>query len=445
MKKATRIVSIILIAVILISTVCIGVNAEGNSNENVVVTISTDKSSYSATDTAHVSVKVENKSGEELKNAVICVDADNWMLAKGSNSNILEIGKMDINESVTLAFSCVLNRKAKGIGFFDKIILFFTQLFSKPSEFKSIDNLGGFCVKASKAVTHGGVKVKINASCNYNDKWFIDALNRRLTDKERDAVLSYSYDNEGDYYYNDDKDCWQAGMSYNEVYDQVAGFSVMFIDKVRIRFDYDDKAYMIQLWKGQYGWVFVGGEIGVYTTDEFKTSEINQAEIDRYQCADKSDWLNMSMDVFWDSDKNGTYEKLFSRPYAKYWWCTGFKFGTLNRFSSPITELIMKARISFKTSTQASLFTNGMKSAGFRTASDSGDLFDDSIYQNGSDVYFKWCSILMPYGSTSSNEESTTQSGGSIWDIFTTTSTTGTTATPTQTHPVTTNNNSKPD
>ncbi|MBR3438856.1 MAG: DUF4474 domain-containing protein, partial [Clostridia bacterium] len=258
---------------------------------------------------------------------------------------------------------------------------------------------------------------------------------------------------EGDYFYTDDKDCWQYGYGYNEVYDQAAGFAVMFIDKVRIRFDYDGKAYMIQLWKGQYGWVFVGAEIGVYTSNEFKTADINQADINHYQCADKSDWLNMSMDVYWDSTKNGSYDRIFSRPYTKYWWCTGFKFGTLNRFSSPITELIMKARITFKSATQASLFTSGMRRAGFRGASSAGSLSNDSIFQSGSDVYFRWYSVLTSWqpapgpdngGNGNNNNTNTTaaanpgtqsttaKQGGSILDIFTQPATTNANPTPTQ-------------
>lgn len=270
--------------------------------------------------------------------------------------------------------------------------------------------------------------------------WYVDALNRGLTNMEQKAVLGYSYNSEGDYFYTDDKDCWQYGYGYNEVYDQAAGFAVMFIDKLRIRFDYDNKAYMIQLWKGQYGWVFVGAEIGVYTTDQFKTAQIDEAAINHYNCADKSDWLNMSMDIYWDSNKNGNYERIFSRPYTKYWWCTGFKFGTLNRFSSPITELIMKARITFKSATQASLFTSGMKGAGFKSASGAGSLSNDSIYQNGSDVYFRWYSALSKYGANLNTSPKTTQAqqgstnnngnanngttattkGGSFWDFLTT-------------------------
>ena len=69
----------------------------------------------------------------------------------------------------------------------------------------------------------------------------------------------------GDFYYTDDKECWQVNCGYNEVYDHFAPMTAMFIDQVRVRFDYEGKEWMIQLWKGNYGWLFVGAEIGVYT------------------------------------------------------------------------------------------------------------------------------------------------------------------------------------
>ncbi|MBO4894262.1 MAG: DUF4474 domain-containing protein [Clostridia bacterium] len=223
--------------------------------------------------------------------------------------------------------------------------------------------------------------------------WYVDALNRGLSDMEQKALLGYSYDSEGDCFYTDDRECWQSGFSYNEIYDRAAGFPAMYIDRLRIRFDYDDLAWMIQLWKGQYGWTFVGGEIGVYTSDRFKTSEINSTQLDRYECPDESDWLNMSMDIYWDKEKDGDYDKLLSRPYAKYWWCNGFRFGILNKFTPPITELIMQARITFKSSAMANLFTTGMKKGRFRSAASASNLSKDSIYQSGSDVYFRWYTV----------------------------------------------------
>lgn len=234
--------------------------------------------------------------------------------------------------------------------------------------------------------------------------WYVDGLGRGLTSMEKEAVLGYSYNSDGDYFYTDDKDCWQKGFGYNEAYDQSTSFAVMFIDKLRIRFDYNGLAWMVELWKGQYGWTFVGAEIGIYTTADFKTSDLSDGQISHYNCADQNEWLKMSMDVYWDNDKDGNYDKIFSRPYTAYWWITGFKFGTLNRYTSPITEVIVKARMTFKSATQASLFTKGMKMAGFRGAGSSSGLSNDSIYQNGADVYFRWYSIHSKYITASGND-----------------------------------------
>lgn len=247
----------------------------------------------------------------------------------------------------------------------------------------------------TKASSKSTTKKRNSADVTYAEHsdtgvWYVDAIGRGLTSMEQKAVLGYSYNSEGDYFYTDDKDCWQAGFGYNEVYDQMAPMAVMFIDEVRIRFDYEGKAWMIQLWKGQYGWIFVGAEIGVYTANGVKTAEIDKNDINHYDCASQSDWLNMRMTVLWDDDRNGSYKEIFTREYTKYWWATGFKFGTLNRFSTPITELKMDAQITFKSAEMASLFTRGMKSAGFSSASSADSLSKDTIFQDGANVYFDW-------------------------------------------------------
>lgn len=260
-----------------------------------------------------------------------------------------------------------------------------------------------------KPVVNGNGNTGGKVDVTYEDSsdtgiWYVDALDRGLTSMEQQAVLGYSYNSEKGYFYTDDKDCWQYGFGYNEIYDQMAPITVMFIDEVRIRFDYDDRAWMIQLWKGQYGWVFVGAEIGVYTTENFTSSQINENEINHYQCAAQADWLNMDMHVYWDDDRDGKYTYLFSRDYTKYWWATGFWFGTLNRFSSPITELRMTSHITFKDEVMATLFNKGMKKKGFTSASSKDALSYDSIYQSGADVWFDWRSI---HDSTYSDYETT--------------------------------------
>ena len=67
-------------------------------------------------------------------------------------------------------------------------------------------------------------------------------------------VAGYEYEPDGDFFYIDDEACWQSGKGYNEFYDKYAPAAAMFIDQIRIRFTYENKDWMIQLWKG---WLFI--------------------------------------------------------------------------------------------------------------------------------------------------------------------------------------------
>ena len=80
-------------------------------------------------------------------------------------------------------------------------------------------------------------------------------------------LASYQYSYVDDYYYTNDKDCWQDTFGYARIYDLAAPYVVLEYDYTRVFFDYEDRDFMIQLWKGQYGYVFYGAEIGVYTKD----------------------------------------------------------------------------------------------------------------------------------------------------------------------------------
>ena len=167
-----------------------------------------------------------------------------------------------------------------------------------------------------------------NANPNYKDTE--SGLNvKDLIDEDGVQALGYRYSNEGDgYYYPDDKDCWQRNAGYNEVYDNMAPMTAMFIDQVRLRFNYGGKDWMIQLWKGQYGLIFYGAEVGVYTKPKDRV-------LMHYDCATDEEMLKMSM-VF-NEYKNGKWQQRFTRPYGYYWWCTGFvpgnKFGDFSGLS----------------------------------------------------------------------------------------------------------------
>ena len=102
---------------------------------------------------------------------------------------------------------------------------------------KSVKKTVSGATKKANSGNTGKTTKKNTSKVTESGVWYVDTLNRGLTKMEQDAVLGYSYNSEGDYFYTDDKNCWQYGYGYNEVYDQAAGFAVMFIDKVRIRLD----------------------------------------------------------------------------------------------------------------------------------------------------------------------------------------------------------------
>ncbi len=192
-----------------------------------------------------------------------------------------------------------------------------------------------------------------------------------------------------EFIYNDDTspDCTQRKFGYNVLYDAGAKLIDFSIETSRIKFNYDNKEYMVQLWKGQYisGDIgTVGGEVGFYTRPVGAKSAIGH-----YNCADESDWLYMELTVFWDEDGNGTYEPQLTRKYAKHWWETGYVDGQLkNRKDSSPLRLLQ--RVTFKDEEQATLFEQALVKAGFRSVSEFNPTVKDTCKRYGKDVIYVW-------------------------------------------------------
>ena len=182
-----------------------------------------------------------------------------------------------------------------------------------------------------------------------------------------DGFLGYQFNKEGNYYFTTE-DPWQRNFGFNVLYDMGAPFMNFYYDTIRCKFRYDNKDWLIQLWKGQYGLVFLGAEIGVYT----KPLDRDQAH---YDGAADDDMLYMSMDFY----RKG--ELRASRDYAKYWWCTAFVPGTLDSFRDR-SELSMKARITLKSKEMTELFAQSLEKNGLKR--------DTNFSVSGKDVYISW-------------------------------------------------------
>lgn len=154
---------------------------------------------------------------------------------------------------------------------------------------------------------------------------------------EKSGIIGYLYDPKRNVFYTA-ADPWQRNFGFNLLYDTVAPFTLINYSTVRFKFRADDKDWMIQAWKGQYGLVFYGGEVGVYTKPTDRNAE-------HYDCASDSDMLKMAMVFYKKNTVNGKWVKRFERPYGTYWWCTGFKPGN-NGYNFSVYR--MDVRITMK-------------------------------------------------------------------------------------------------
>ncbi len=203
-------------------------------------------------------------------------------------------------------------------------------------------------------------------------------------DFDKAKIASYKYDPEGNYYYTDDKACWQSNFGFNEAYDRLAVVGVIYYDTVRTKFTYGGKEWLIQIWKGQYGYYFVGGEVGVYTRPIGKKGT-------GYSCAAKEDWLKMEMTFLWDETKTGNYEPELTRPYTEYWWCTGFVVG-FEADESLVTreQFRLISHITFKDTEMANAFCKAFETNGFKRVAKLNNNVKDTFVQVGPDVAFVW-------------------------------------------------------
>lgn len=198
------------------------------------------------------------------------------------------------------------------------------------------------------------------------------------------ALASYKFDPDGNFYYTDDKDCWQKNFGFNEGYDSMAPLGMMNYDTVRTKFVYDGQEWLIQLWKGQYGYAFVGGEVGVYTRPIGSSGT-------HYNCASEEDWLNMEMAFMWDEHKDGNYRTIFNRDYTKYWWCTGFVVGF--ETGNDRSQFRLVHHITFKDEAMANAFCEAFEANGFRRVDKLNKNEPDTFVQVGPDVAFVWQEI----------------------------------------------------
>lgn len=146
-------------------------------------------------------------------------------------------------------------------------------------------------------------------------------------------------------------DALQRKFGYCSLYDKTALTFHMVFDAFPVYFDYDNRTWLIEFWKGQYG-INTGGEIGIYYADGIISP--SERENTLFQCVSDRDMLGLSFNLF----RRGMG---IADVGARHWWLTAFSVG---RFSNP-ADLNMRASISFPHCEMAEAFAKGLAEAGY--------------------------------------------------------------------------------
>lgn len=123
--------------------------------------------------------------------------------------------------------------------------------------------------------------------------WLINDLFVHITK----GLLGFNYDESTGTYYTTEgslQNAWGFGASI----DEFAPLLGMDLHHKEFVFQIDDKEYLLELWKGEYGWgITSGGEVGIYTRP-IEEAYVNPREEDGenfdifYDCAEGDDRLH---------------------------------------------------------------------------------------------------------------------------------------------------------
>ena len=173
-------------------------------------------------------------------------------------------------------------------------------------------------------------------------------------------------------------DAWQYDYGYCRLYDEFSAPISLIFDCDPIYFDYNNKRWLIEFWKGQYG-MCTGAEVGVYSTEITECKDNIDAEDVFYNKISPEEFLDMSFVL----KKNG---KDIIKRKDKHWWLTGFILG---EYSEP-EELSVDIKITLKDDKMRDAFIQGLYNAGYK---------DKEIKIDGNTVgiYFNKPKTKQPY------------------------------------------------
>lgn len=180
----------------------------------------------------------------------------------------------------------------------------------------------------------------------------------RMDEREKNSLLNHLLEPFGFSYLPEQDiitstlDAWQREYGYSALFDKTAHHFNMVFDCEPVYFNYQNRTWLIEFWKGQYG-INIGGEIGIYYADTVLEPE--QYEKTLFHSISDEKLLYLQTKVFYKETP------LFSiRRF--HWWLTGFCMGT---YCEP-EDLTMQISITFTDNRMLQSFVDSLLQAGYR-------------------------------------------------------------------------------
>ena len=168
-----------------------------------------------------------------------------------------------------------------------------------------------------------------------------------LSDSEKDALLDtlaepvgYLYEPYQDIFVSR-LDAIQKNFGYATLYNHFAPYFNMVFDHETFYFDYDNRTWRIEIWKGQYG-INVGCELGIYYADGIISPDKYDSTL--FTAVPEKDMLDISLKLNLHCTKRYCPYSKLGYVSEKHWWLTIFNMGI---FSVP-SELFVNISITFK-------------------------------------------------------------------------------------------------
>jgi len=184
---------------------------------------------------------------------------------------------------------------------------------------------------------------------HFRKKAVIQKINA-FTKVEKKAILDtlakpggYVYDPEQDIFATR-ADAPQKHFGYTTFYDLAAPYFNMVFDYETFYFDYDNKTWLFEMWKGQYG-INTGCEFGIYYADEVLTPD--QYDTALFHAVNENDMLPISLQLNKHCKKRYCPTRSLGYLRRKHWWLTIFDMGT---FAKP-KDLFVNTSLQFKNRT----------------------------------------------------------------------------------------------